>query len=486
MRESEKSRRPRLKPEAPRGMDEKIGQDAQRLLEILPKIAAIYESYGFAPLETGILEYAETIGSFLPDQERPNAGVFAFRDEDEKEWLALRYDLTAPLARYAARHYETLPKPFRRYQWGYVFRNEKPEPGRTRQFLQMDADTVGSKNAAADAEMCMMMADIMEAVGLKRGQYPVRVSSRKIAEGVMEALAVGNDMETRATVMRAIDKYDRLGEKGVRDLLGAGRKDPSGDFTKGAGLSAKAIGGVMDFVQMRSQSREDFCEQTASLVQTSRRGEEGVEEMRVIHETLQSLGYSEDRVVFDSSIVRGLAYYTGAVFEATEKGGEKAQGALASGGRYDDLLSRFRSEPVPATGMSIGINRLLLKLQEKEKEKTQAPIIILAMEKTRMTEYQKIAADLRKAGMAAEAYLGSGGMKQQLKYADKREALFVVIEGEDERAKRKITIKDMKLGRQRSETIADNLAWRQGASAQETIGRENLVSWLKAAMKRQR
>ena len=480
MRESEKSRRPRLKPEAPRGMDEKIGQDARRLLEILPKIAAIYESYGFAPLETGILEYAETIGSFLPDQERPNAGVFSFRDEDEKEWLALRYDLTAPLARYAARHYETLPKPFRRYQWGYVFRNEKPEPGRTRQFLQMDADTIGSASAAADAEMCMMMADIMEAVGLKRGQYAVSVSSRKILDGVMDAAGVAaEDAETRGRVFRSIDKYDRLGGKEVRKLLGAGREDPSGDFTKGAGLSEKQIAWIMECFR---DGEKDFFPKMRSLVGESARGEEGLRELQEMASLLAKLNYGEDRVVFDSSIVRGLAYYTGAVFEVLMEDKKSAiKSALAGGGRYDDLLSRFRSEPVPATGMSIGINRLLLKLQEKEKR--QAPIIILAMEKTRMAEYQKIAADLRKAGMAAEAYLGSGGMKQQLKYADKREALFVVIEGEDERAKRKITIKDMKLGRQRSETIADNLAWRQGASAQETIGREKLVSWLKDAMK---
>ena len=205
---------------------------------MLAKIQEVYEAYGFEPVEQPFIEYTDALGKFLPDQDRPNAGVFSFQDDDE-QWLSLRYDLTAPLARYVAENSQKLPTPYRSYRQGWVFRNEKPGPGRFRQFMQFDADTVGSASPVADAEVCMMAADTMEALGLTRGQYVMKFNSRKLLDGFTETFAIGE--EVKLTWLRALDKLDRLGREGVALLLGAGRKDESGDFTKGAGLSDKQI-----------------------------------------------------------------------------------------------------------------------------------------------------------------------------------------------------------------------------------------------------
>src|SRR3954468_2235059 len=239
-RMAEKPKKPqKLKARLPRGLEDRDPAAIRATREMVEKIRAVYELYGFEPVETPAMEYTDTLGKFLPDQDRPNEGVFSFQDDDE-QWISLRYDLTAPLARYVGERYGTdaLVLPYRSYRVGYVFRNEKPGPGRFRQFMQFDADTVGSGSPAADAEMCMMAADTMEALGIPLGDYAVKVNNRKVLDGVMESIGLGGDenLGRRLTVLRAIDKLDRLGERGVRELLGGGRKDDSGDFTKGAGL----------------------------------------------------------------------------------------------------------------------------------------------------------------------------------------------------------------------------------------------------------
>ena len=233
---SEKSNK--LKARLPRGLADRGPAEIAATRAMIEKIRAVYELYGFEPVETPAIEYTDALGKFLPDQDRPNEGVFSFQDDDE-QWLSLRYDLTAPLARYVAENFDTLPKPYRSYRVGYVYRNEKPGPGRFRQFMQFDADTVGSASPAADAEMCMMAADTMEALGIPRGSYVVKVNNRKVLDGVMESIGLGGEQNAgkRLTVLRAIDKYDRLGATVSRRLLGEGRKDESGDFTRGAGLS---------------------------------------------------------------------------------------------------------------------------------------------------------------------------------------------------------------------------------------------------------
>src|ERR1044071_1185760 len=229
----------RLKARLPRGLGDRGPAEIAATRRMLQTIRAVYERYGFEPVETPAIEFTDALGKFLPDQDRPNEGVFSFQDDDE-QWLSLRYDLTAPLARYVAENFDALPKPYRSYRFGYVYRNEKPGPGRFRQFMQFDADTVGSSSMAADAEVCMMIADTMEALGIPRGSYVVKVNNRKVLDGVMEAIGIGGEENAgkRLTVLRAIDKLDRLGVTGVTALLGEGRKDESGDFTKGAGLEA--------------------------------------------------------------------------------------------------------------------------------------------------------------------------------------------------------------------------------------------------------
>src|SRR3954451_24258309 len=255
-RMAEKSKKPqKLKARLPRGLEDRDPAAIRATREMVEKIRTVYELYGFEPVETPAMEYTDALGKFLPDQDRPNEGVFSFQDDDD-QWISLRYDLTAPLARYVGERYGTdaLVLPYRSYRVGYVFRNEKPGPGRFRQFMQFDADTVGSASPAADAEICMMAADTMEALGIPRGSYVVKVNNRKVLDGVLEAIGIGGEANAgkRLTVLRAIDKLDRLGIEGVKSLLGPGRKDESGDFTKGAGLDEPAIDRVLAAISAQS------------------------------------------------------------------------------------------------------------------------------------------------------------------------------------------------------------------------------------------
>jgi len=270
----------KLKARLARGFIDRNAQEIAATRAMVATIQQVYELYGFEPVETPFIEYTDTLGKFLPDQDRPNEGVFSFQDDDE-QWLSLRYDLTAPLARYVAENFDALAKPYRSYRAGYVFRNEKPGPGRFRQFMQFDADTVGSPSVAADAEICMMAADTMEKLGIARGSYVVRVNNRKVLDGIMEAIGLSGDDSAgrRLTVLRAIDKFDRLGAEGVRYLLGAGRKDESGDFTKGAGLDDAQAQIILDYVTGQSGSNAETIERVRPLVHSSTTGSEGVEEL---------------------------------------------------------------------------------------------------------------------------------------------------------------------------------------------------------------
>ncbi|HPG89538.1 MAG TPA: histidine--tRNA ligase, partial [Hyphomicrobium sp.] len=410
------------------------------LHQMVQTIRGVYERYGFDALETPAIEYTDALGKFLPDQDRPNAGVFSFQDEDE-QWMSLRYDLTAPLARYVAQNFDKLPKPFRRYAFGPVYRNEKPGPGRFRQFMQFDADTVGADNVAADAEMCMLAADALEALGIKRGDYVIKVNSRKLLDAVLASIGISpatdGDGSKRLAVLRAVDKLDRLGASGVLALLGAGRKDESGDFTKGAGLDAKAIDTVMRFVcaTPESKSSSDALSKIEPLIGSADGGSEALAELREIDALVKAAGYDETLIKFDSTVVRGLEYYTGPVFEAEltfEVKGEDGQlvrfGSVGGGGRYDDLVSRFTGQKVPATGFSIGVSRLQAALAHigAKPVPTLGPVVVLAMDKAEIASYQKMVKTLRDAGIRAEMYLGSSGMKAQMKYADKRNSPCVI------------------------------------------------------------
>ncbi len=479
---SEKSNK--LKARLPRGLGDRTPGEIAATRAMIEKIRAVYELYGFEPVETPAIEYTDALGKFLPDQDRPNEGVFSFQDDDE-QWLSLRYDLTAPLARYVAENFDTLPKPYRSYRVGNVFRNEKPGPGRFRQFMQFDADTVGSSSPAADAEMCMMAADTMEALGIPRGSYVVKVWNRRALDGIMDAAETS--AEKRLTVLRSIDKKDRVGAAGVQQLLDKGRRDESGDFTKGAELPIASnnfitgslyAGMGLELMYSYSNSSQliphaeleaaerakkqpfDLNKYRAEIV-SGLRGrpipetfEAGLNEIREIHLLIVSAGY-QDRVIIDDTVVRGLEYYTGPVFEveltfSTEgNDGSPRFGSVGGGGRYDGLVSRFRGEPVPATGFSIGVSRLLAALEylgKADLKTERGPVVVTVFDRDRIADYQGMVAQLRNAGIRAELYLGSGKFGPQMKYADRRNSPCVVIQGSDEKAKGEVTIKDLIVG----------------------------------------
>jgi histidyl-tRNA synthetase len=532
----------RVRAALPRGLVDRGPADIAAAEAMMARIRSVYALYGFEAVETPFIEYTEGLGKFLPDQDRPNEGVFSFKDDDE-QWLSLRYDLTAPLARYVAENYDRLPKPYRSYRAGWVFRNEKPGPGRYRQFMQFDADTVGAASVAADAEICMMAADCLEALGVKRGDYVVKVNNRKVLDGVMEAIGLGgaDNAGRRLTVLRAIDKLDRLGPEGVRALLGAGRKDESGDFTKGAGLDEQAIerlfallGGKIELLPGESQpvmigtSGPFGVERSAeaqgldmepagasmsvSNQQTLRFWERafgesptalaGIQELREIARLCEAAGYGSRRIRIDPSVVRGLEYYTGPVFEAEltfevrdEAGRPVRFGSVGGGGRYDGLVARFREEPVPATGFSVGVSRLLAALRAIDSpivaaSETAGPVVVLALDRDEksMASVQRLVASLRDAGIAAEMYLGSAGMNAQLKYADRRKSRVAVIQGSNERdapGGPQVAIRDLRLGAELAKSTkdrADYLELRQ--RAQFTAPEADLVERVREVLAR--
>ncbi|CAN7710880.1 histidine--tRNA ligase [Aminobacter sp. LjRoot7] len=498
----------KMKARLPRGFVDRSADDIRIVEKMMARIREVYELYGFEPVDQPMIEYTDALGKFLPDQDRPNEGVFSFQDDDE-QWLSLRYDLTAPMARFVAENYEKLPKPYRSYRSGWVFRNEKPGPGRFRQFMQFDADTVGTPGVAADAEMTMMMADVMEALGIKRGDYVIRVNNRKVLDGVLEAIGLGGDenVNRRLTVLRAIDKLDKFGVEGVGQLLGAGRwdggKEGEGDFTKGAGLDNEQIRILAGYNRILSypwkkpfsiKAYERYMRIWAKLDRMPELVGAALDELETIRELVRSANYGSDRIRIDPSVVRGLEYYTGPVYEAelnaeipNEEGKIVRFGSVGGGGRYDGLVSRFRGEPVPATGFSIGVSRLMTALKNLGKLDTSdvvAPVVVLVMDKDTesLGRYQKMVADLRRAGVRAEMYLGGAGMKAQIKYADRRGSGVVVIQGGDERANGQVQIKDLIEGARMSAEITDNAEWRAARPAQVTVAEAELVAEVKKVL----
>jgi histidyl-tRNA synthetase len=534
-----KDRKGRPRAETPKGFRDYFGAEVTERAAMLDRIAGVYRSYGFDALESSAVETVEALGKFLPDLDRPNEGVFAWAEEGD--WLALRYDLTAPLARVYAQHRNELPTPYRRYAMGPVWRNEKPGPGRFRQFYQCDADTVGAPSVAADAEMCALLCDALEAAGIERGDYVVRVNNRKVLNGVMEAAGILDPADPeahareRGIVLRAIDKLDRLGEQGVHALLGEGREDESGDVTAGAGLSDEQIETVMRFVGASRLIDEELSTLHQSLendigpsgaanddglvpsargpgglaaadaprgsaaiaqrngaaikalgdiVAQSAAGTEGVRELHDMALVLEVQGYLSDRIVIDPAVVRGLGYYTGPVFEAEltfeitdDKGRPQRFGSVAGGGRYDDLVRRFTGQAVPATGISIGVDRLLAVLHAKGRiaRSDRGPVVVTVMDRERMADYQAMAAELRRAGLRAEVYLGNPkNFGNQLKYADRRGSPVAVIQGEDEAARGVVQIKDLILGAKIAEQ-ATHEEWKSRPSQFE-VERGDLVA----------
>jgi histidyl-tRNA synthetase len=512
----------KLRARLPRGLEDRGPAAIAATRQMVEKIRAVYELYGFEPVETPAMEFTDALGKFLPDQDRPNEGVFSFQDDDE-QWISLRYDLTAPLARYVAENFDNLPKPYRSYRAGYVYRNEKPGPGRFRQFMQFDADTVGSASPAADAEMCMMAADTMEALGIPRGAYVVKVNNRKVLDGVLEAIGLGGDENAgrRLTVLRAIDKLDKFPIPEIRKLLGEGRKDESGDFTKGAGLDNLQIDKVLVLFEIASMSAAsrasniEFQQGVTSGVIDTRKAEdiraqgifggiahnllgssvEGLAELQEMWKLLRASDYNDGRVRIDPSVVRGLEYYTGPVYEVEltletkdEKGRPVRFGSVGGGGRYDGLVSRFRGEPVPATGFSIGVSRLQAALTMLGKLNTKpafGPVVVTVFG-GEIAEYQKMVATLRSAGIRAELYLGNPrhSIGQQMKYADRRNAPCAIVQGSDEKANGKVQIKDLILGAGLTEIKDREEYLKKQSEAQYEVDESRLVEAVREVLAR--
>ncbi|MQQ09488.1 histidine--tRNA ligase [Epibacterium sp. SM1979] len=489
-------KQPRPKAQTPKGFRDYFGEEVTQRTEMLRAIAGVYHHYGFDALESSAVETVEALGKFLPDVDRPNAGVFAWQEAEEGDkgdWMALRYDLTAPLARVYAQFRNDLPSPYRRYAMGPVWRNEKPGPGRYRQFYQCDADTVGTASMAADAEICMMLSDTLETVGIPRGDYLVRVNNRKVLNGVLEAMGLAEDDPKRDDVLRTIDKFDKVGEAGVRELLTKGRLDASGAFIDGVGLGEAQADPVIAFLTSKADDVAGTMANLRNAVGDSKVGQDGIAELEQIGELLAASQYGADRVLIDPSIVRGLGYYTGPVFEAEltfeildEKGRKRQFGSVSGGGRYDGLVKRFTGQEVPAVGVSIGVDRLLAALREKGRlaATPTGPVVVTVMDRDRMADYQAMVAELRKAGIRAEVYLGNPkNFGNQLKYADKRNSPIAVIEGGDEKAQGIIQIKDLILGAK----IAENATleeWKERPS-QFTVARGELVAKVREILESQ-
>ncbi|MAM63099.1 histidine--tRNA ligase [Maritimibacter sp. UBA3975] len=507
---AKQKKQPRPKAETPKGFRDYFGADVEERRQMLDAIAGVYHRYGFDALESSGVETVEALGKFLPDVDRPNEGVFAWQDEDDT-WMALRYDLTAPLARVYAQHRNDLPTPYRRYAMGPVWRNEKPGPGRYRQFYQCDADTVGTASMAADAEICAMLSDALEVVGIPRGDYVVRINNRKVLNGVLESIGLSEDLLlnprdmsvseaaealysemvrkniekiSREDVLRQVDKFDKAGEAGVRELLTDGRQDASGAFIDGVGLTVEAADRIIQFLTSKGDTTAATLDNLAAAVGDSLSGQEGVNELRQIANLLAAQGYGPERIVIDPSVVRGLGYYTGPVFEAEltfeildDKGRPRQFGSVAGGGRYDDLVARFTGQTVPAVGVSIGVDRLLAALREKGRMGgiAQGPVVVTVMDRDRMADYQSMVAELRNAGIRAEVYLGNPkNFGNQMKYADRRGSPIAVIEGGDEKEKGVVQLKDLILGAKIAES-ATLEEWKDRPSQIE-VSRADLVA----------
>lgn len=487
-----KPRRP--KPETPKGFRDYFGSEVTDRKAMLDRVSAVYERRGFDALETSGVETVEALGKFLPDVDRPNAGVFAWREEDlpgiPGDWLALRYDLTAPLARVAAQYRNDLAMPYRRYAVGPVWRNENTGAGRFKQFYQCDADTVGSSSPAADAEILMMLTEALEAAGIERGDYVVKLNDRRVLNGVLEVSGIPDDMADE--VLRTIDKFDKVGVSGVRELLTDGRLDASGTRIDGVGLSLSQAEAIISFLTAKGSDNDETLARLSSFVGETQSGREGLDGLRVITNLLSALGITQDRVVIDPSVVRGLGYYTGPVFEADltfevldRKGRKRQFGSVAGGGRYDGLVERFTGQKMPAVGVSIGVDRLLAALREKGKivDKEEGPVLVTVMDKTRMADYLMMAAELQAAGIRAEVYLGNpNNFGAQLKYADKRKSPVALIQGSKELEKGVVIVKDLVMGAEMATKLSFE-EWRE-QPAQVEVNRDEITSRVRTILDR--
>lgn len=485
--------------------------------KIIDAASHVYRAYGFEHWDTPVLEYADCLGKYLPESDSVAEGVFSFNNPEKEpvlqangkelrdEWdrvvmenhfITMRYDLTAPLARvYSERMWPQHLKGqvqdnktplFRRYQYGPVFRFEqKLDPGRFREFWQLDFDSVGCEDPAADAEVCMILAEAMEAVGLKRGTYLVKVNNRKILKGFLQSLGVTTE-DAEQAILRIIDKVDKIGVQGMVEELGDGRLDQSGAKIPGLGLDKTIINTIKSFLEQFNETgkRQDVLHNLNQIKEMGSLAHEGIAELQKIDEILTAIGYGEDRVIFSPTLVRGMSYYTGPVFEVEslqtyidEKGRERRVGSVCGGGRYDGLVKNLLGISVPATGASIGVDRLaeLLALTNQLPEKAVGPVLVIVFDDQLMPEYQKIARELRDNGLTAEVYYGfQRGLKKQLAYADQKNCPVAILLGEDELQKGVVTVRNLRLGKEMAAEITDKDEWK--SKVQFEVPRDQLIT----------
>ncbi|MCD6249452.1 MAG: histidine--tRNA ligase [candidate division Zixibacteria bacterium] len=477
-KENKKNKPQRVKPKLLKGFrDYSPAQQAARE-NILAKLRQAVELMGFQPLQTASLESADVLlGSHYTEDSL--AELFGFVGPDEVN-MALRYEFTLSLARYVASQVN-LPLPFRRYQYGNVWRVDKPGPGRFREFMQFDIDIVGTKNMLADAEIIAAMVSMMEGLGIER--FEVRYSNRKILNGLIEW--AGIDRDRGPDVMRVLDKFEKQGRQAVIAELGQGRTDDSGARIPGLNFPVEQIEKISQFLQEGLASENDPMNWVDEHLAGFETATEGQTELYAIQSHLSSMGISESKARVDLTIVRGLGYYTGPVFETTLLDLPE-YGSVFSGGRYDNLLDRFQSQSVPAVGTSVGIDRLLASLIALDAitlNEATSQVLVTVMDREQTSAYLAMVAELRMAGIRAEIYSGdTKNLTRQVKYGDKVGIPVAVIAGSNEFEANQVTIKNLAAGADKAGATDDREAWLKAEGFQITVDRDQMVSQIKTML----
>lgn len=471
-----------VEPRLLRGFRDYLPAQMNARLKIISTIRTVYERYGFLPLETPVQEYKVTL---LGYGEENTKQIFSFRNPEEEE-VALRFDLTVPLARVVAQ-YPDLVFPFRRYQVAPVWRADKPDPGRFREFIQFDLDSVGTSSIAADAEILCAMYDALIALGIAR--FRIRFSDRKVLNSLLDFAGIPHGMSYK--LFRVLDKQDKIGLEGISKELTTGRVDVSGDKIPGLGLNQNQVDRIKQFLAIPQGKRRDVLKAMTDLFSSVSSAKEAAEELGFICDSLDNLSIPEEHVALDLSIARGLDYYTGPVFEANLTDAPEF-GSIFGGGRYDGLVERFLGRKIPAVGASIGVDRLFAAMQKLgliEEVASTAHVIVTVMEPSKIAEYQKLTRELRQAGINTEMYLGEEkSLGKQLQYANRQQIPFAVIIGSDEFAKNEVTIKNLKLGAQLQDKkkSADGKEreeyLRLSRSVQVTVPRERCVEQVRSML----
>jgi histidyl-tRNA synthetase len=432
----------KVEPRLPRGFRDYLPAQMNARLKIISTIRRVYELYGFQPLETPAQEYRVTLMGYGEENTKQ---IFNFKNPEDEE-VALRFDLTVPLARVVAQ-YQDLQLPFRRYQVAPVWRADKPDPGRFREFVQFDLDSVGTSSTAADVEILCGMYDTLKALGVQR--FKVKFSSRKVLDNLMDFAGIPHDSAHK--VFRVLDKLDKIGIEGITAELTTGRVDASGDSIVGLGLKNHQVARIKEFLALPSGKRKTVLESVAHIFGSVASASTAIDELRFMCDSLDTLEIPEENVILDLSIARGLDYYTGPVFEAVLDDAPEF-GSVFGGGRYDGLVERFLGRKIPAVGASIGVDRLFAAMQKLglvEMAASTAQVLVTVMEPSRIAEYQQLTRRLRQAGINTEMYFGDEmTLGKQLQYGNRQQMPIAVIIGSEEFAKGEVTIKNLKLGAQ--------------------------------------